>query len=296
MRQEPDRDLAARFVLDDAAGPARPLDDARAAALIAAALAGAGFAPAAATAVRASAGAQTATASASGGAKLALIGGGLAAGLAAIAIGWWATRPAPPAPIAPIAPIAVIAPAPIAIDAAPPPAPAVVLAPAPAVDPLAEPRPDEITMPPVRTPAHAPTRVAPAPTAPIAPPAVAPEDLLAEANRARTAHAWRDADGLYARVVTDAPGTLAATAALVASASLHLEHLGDARGAARRYQAALAGAPRGALAEDARWGLAEAARALGDARAEAAALDDFLAHHAGSPLAPVARTRRAALR
>jgi hypothetical protein len=122
-----------------------------------------------------------------------------------------------------------------------------------------------------------------------------PDDLLAEANAARAAHRWRDADALYARVAGGAPVGLAAQAALVASATIHLEHLGDPAGAARRFAAALASGPRDALAEDARWGLAEAARATGDTAAERRALDDFLAHHAGSPRAPRARARRTEL-
>jgi hypothetical protein len=120
-------------------------------------------------------------------------------------------------------------------------------------------------------------------------------DLLGEANAKRAAKQWRESDALYTRVVRRAPNSLAAQTALVASASLRLEHLGDPRGAATRFRRALAIAPDGALAEEARWGIAEAARALHDDDAEARALDDFLAHHAASPLAPRARARRSEL-
>jgi hypothetical protein len=123
----------------------------------------------------------------------------------------------------------------------------------------------------------------------------APDDLLGEANAKRAAKQWRESDGLYMRVVRRAPKSLAAQTALVASASIHLEHLGDPRGASKRFRRALATAPNGALAEEARWGLAEAARAQHDDAAEAHALDDFLAHHASSPLVPRARTRRSEL-
>ena len=123
----------------------------------------------------------------------------------------------------------------------------------------------------------------------------AADDLLGEANAKRAAKQWRESDALYTRVVRRAPNSLAAQTALVASASLRLEHLGDPRGAATRFRRALAIAPSGALAEEARWGLAEAARALHDDAAEARALDDFLARHAGSPLAPRARARRSEL-
>ena len=120
-------------------------------------------------------------------------------------------------------------------------------------------------------------------------------DLLGEANAKRAAKQWRASDALYARVVQRAPRSLAAQSALVASASLHLEHLRDPKGAARRFRRALALAPSGALAEDARWGIAEAAHASHDSAAERAALDDFLAHHPTSPLAPRAKARRAEL-
>jgi tetratricopeptide (TPR) repeat protein len=123
----------------------------------------------------------------------------------------------------------------------------------------------------------------------------APDDLLGEANAKRAAKQWRESDTLYMRVVRRAPKSLAAQTALVASGSLHLEHLGDPRGATKRFRRALAIAPNGALAEEARWGLAEAARAQHDDAAEAHALDDFLAHHASSPLAPRARMRRSEL-
>jgi hypothetical protein len=122
--------------------------------------------------------------------------------------------------------------------------------------------------------------------------ATTPDDLLAEANAARAGHRWREADALYTRVARGEPGRLAVQAALVASGSIHLEHLGDPTGAAQRFRAALTGGPRAALAEDARWGLAEAARVTGDPVGERLALDDFLAHHAGSPRAPRARARR----
>jgi hypothetical protein len=121
------------------------------------------------------------------------------------------------------------------------------------------------------------------------------DDLLGEANAKRAEKEWRESDLLYGRVVDKAPKSMAAQTALVASGSLHLEHLRDPRGAAKRFRRALELAPSGAVAEDARWGLAEAMRALHDDKAEAAALDDFLAHHASSPLASRARARRAEL-
>ena len=83
--------------------------------------------------------------------------------------------------------------------------------------------------------------------------------------------------------------------AQLASATLHLEHLGDARGALATYRRALAARPGGELGEEARWGVAEATRALGDRAGEAAALAAFLDAHPGSALAPAAQRRLAAL-
>jgi hypothetical protein len=165
------------------------------------------------------------------------------------------------------------------------PAPAAVEEPPPV--PRSPPHPPAAVKP--RNHTHAPR---PAPPAGVA----VQEDLLASANAARASHRWRQADALYARVVSGGAPELAVQAALVASASLHLEHLGDPAGAVRRFRAALAAGPRDALAEDARWGLAESTRAAGDPDAEAAALEDFLAHHAGSPRAARARARRGELK
>jgi outer membrane protein assembly factor BamD (BamD/ComL family) len=118
------------------------------------------------------------------------------------------------------------------------------------------------------------------------------EDLLAEANAARKAKEWKRAEGIYGEVVEEFRGTAAAQVALVASATLRLEHLGDPRGAAKRFRQALAGKASGPLAEEARYGLAEAYRAIGDDAAEAEALTQFLRHHGDSPLADRARKRR----
>ena len=104
-------------------------------------------------------------------------------------------------------------------------------------------------------------------------PADAPvEDIVALANQQRKEKRWRAAEALYERVMRDHAGTDAAAIATVASASLHLDHLADPAGALRRFRRALRLRPDGPLAEEARWGLAETYRALGDVEAERAAL------------------------
>ncbi len=179
---------------------------------------------------------------------------------------------APPAAVAPID-----EPAPAPIDE---PAPAPIDEPAPA--PIDEPaQVDEPTPPRPRPPALDRALSDDAPAA----------DVMALANQRRKERAWREADALYRRVAARFVGTDAAIVAMVASATLHLEHLGDPRRALTGYQRALAARPGGALAEEARWGIAEARRALGDPAAEAAALRAFLAAHPDAALAPAARRR-----
>jgi tetratricopeptide (TPR) repeat protein len=122
-----------------------------------------------------------------------------------------------------------------------------------------------------------------------------PEDLLAQANDQRRVRNWADADRLYRAVAQRYPGSDAAVVAEIASGTLHLEHLGDPDGAFSAWSRALSLRPAGPLAEEARWGLAEAQRARGDKAAERAALGEFLARHPESVLAPAARRRKAEL-
>jgi tetratricopeptide (TPR) repeat protein len=204
----------------------------------------------------------------------------LAAGTAAAAA-WRATRaPAPtrlPAPaVEPRAAAPSTAPADTEADAAPPPAP-----------PSVEDEPVlvfDLDDTPVRRPR------APAPANRDA------QDLLARANAARGRRAWADADGLYQQVAKKYPKTAAAHVALTASGALHLEHLGDPRGARALFTRAIAADPTGPLAGEARWGLARAARALGDTDGERAALDELLRKHPDSPHRDRAKARLAELR
>jgi tetratricopeptide (TPR) repeat protein len=118
-----------------------------------------------------------------------------------------------------------------------------------------------------------------------------PEDILALANTRRKEKRWRDADALYRRVMVRHKGSDASVFAAVASAALHLDRLGDPAGALRRYRRALRVQPSGALAEEARWGVAESLRAVDDTDAEAEALRAFLASHRDSVNAPAAQRR-----
>jgi tetratricopeptide (TPR) repeat protein len=89
-----------------------------------------------------------------------------------------------------------------------------------------------------------------------------PSDLLAEANRARRDREWAHAAALYERVVGSQADE--SYAAMIALASLRLEHLGDPRGALALYERALAARPNGALSVQAEAGAARCRRTLGD--------------------------------
>jgi hypothetical protein len=122
-------------------------------------------------------------------------------------------------------------------------------------------------------------------------PARKPEDFLDDANRLRAEKRWRDADENYARVWQAAPNSSAAYVARVASAAVRLEHLHDPKTALARYRAALDQAPRGALLEEIRFGIAECWRARGNRSEERKALEAFVHDHPGSGLASKARAR-----
>lgn len=118
-----------------------------------------------------------------------------------------------------------------------------------------------------------------------------PEDWLEEANRLRAQKRWKDADETYARVWQAAPHSDAAYVARVASAGVRLDHLHDPKIALARYKNALKVAPAGPLSEEARYGIAEAYRAMGDRKAERAALEAFVAKHPDAGLTIRAKKR-----
>jgi tetratricopeptide (TPR) repeat protein len=121
------------------------------------------------------------------------------------------------------------------------------------------------------------------------------EDLIRMASRLREQRLWRQAERTYQQVLDTFPGTEQAYAATMSAASLRLEHLGEARGALRMFEAMIRQRPHGALAEEARYGIAEAYRTLGDARAEARALRAFLVAHPDAAMRPRVEARLRAL-
>lgn len=148
---------------------------------------------------------------------------------------------------------------------------------------------------PARRHADPPQRQVVEQPAPVETAPATPEDLMKQANEQRRARRWQAAEALYQRVMAEHPGTSAAYVATIAAASIRLDHLGDARGALTLYRRALRRGPDRALAEEARWGLAEAHRALGDTERERRALEELVRAHPGSPLVPRAEARLRAL-
>ncbi|MEM9489381.1 MAG: hypothetical protein AAGC55_09565, partial [Myxococcota bacterium] len=116
-------------------------------------------------------------------------------------------------------------------------------------------------------------------------------DLLRLANEARKTRNWRRADRYYQSVLSGGADRTATYVAAVASASIRLEKLGRPKSALALYRKALRLARNGALAEEARWGIAAAHRALGQAKLERRALEEFIARHPDSPQVAQARQR-----
>jgi tetratricopeptide (TPR) repeat protein len=171
--------------------------------------------------------------------------------------------------------------------------------------PLAPERP----RPPVRQPAAQPQPVRPDLGVPLpdvgspdSTPASTPtrrppraRDLLARANRKRSARRWREAERLYRRVIRRHPGSDQAYAATLAAASLRLEKLGDPKGALRLLKRALADRRHRSLRQEILYGIAECHRALGNRRAEARALRAYLEAFPDGAMQRRARQRLRAL-
>lgn len=116
--------------------------------------------------------------------------------------------------------------------------------------------------------------------------ASAPEDLLQNANRARSEGRFAEAAAIYAEVYERYPRSLSAYVAQIAAGSIELEHLGRPERARRLFLRALRSQPKGALDLEARQGLALSLRDLGEREQEAAALRSLIDAH---PTRPAAR-------
>jgi len=98
-------------------------------------------------------------------------------------------------------------------------------------------------------------------------------DELSAANDLRRQSQWQAAEAAYRGIAARYPRTQEAIVAQLAAAELRLDHLGDAAGALRLYQAV----PHGnALGVEALFGISRAYRTLGNPAAESAALRSLL--------------------
>jgi tetratricopeptide (TPR) repeat protein len=118
-----------------------------------------------------------------------------------------------------------------------------------------------------------------------------PQDWLRQANQLRASGRYAEAEQIYAKVYRTYPRSASAYVARVAAANIRLEHLNDADGARRLYQAAEKGGKGGALEVEIRSGEARASRKLGEKAAEIEALRALIAAHPGSRAAERARAR-----
>jgi tetratricopeptide (TPR) repeat protein len=159
----------------------------------------------------------------------------------------------------------------------------------PAVPP---PRPDATQPSPD---AGAPAAVVTPATRPHAPRPSRARDLLALANRSRSARRWREAERLYRRVIRRHPRSDQAYAAKVAAATLRLEKLGDPAGALRLFRSALADRKHRSLRQEILYSIAECQRALGREQAEAGALRAYLEAFPDGAMQRRARARLRAL-
>lgn len=167
---------------------------------------------------------------------------------------------------------------------------------APEVAPVPEvaPAPEIARSPEVApTPEIAPSSGAPAPRA--SADATSSEDLLLLANRLRARREWRAAAQTYERIVARDDASDERYVAVVALASLQLEHLDRPRSARRLYQTALRLRPTGALSEEASYGVASTYRVEGRDAEERRALEAYLAAHPSGLLVAQARARLASL-
>ena len=174
-----------------------------------------------------------------------------------------------------------------------PPAPTLARAPreaAPAVEGVAPPPPAAETPVPARP--RRPSVVVPREVERARAPDSAPAaDLLLVASRARAERRFELARETYRRVIERFPGTRQAQIARVSAGDLELER-GDARAAEALYRAA---APDPEIGAEAQFGLAVAYRALGRGADERRALALFERRHPEHPLARAARQRLAEL-
>jgi ferric-dicitrate binding protein FerR (iron transport regulator)/TolA-binding protein len=118
-----------------------------------------------------------------------------------------------------------------------------------------------------------------------------PAELLITAQGFRKGGDYKAAAAAYEDLATRFPASAEGRAALVSAGTINLERLGRPSRALLCFDRYLASVKQGTLAQEAALGRAQAFEAMGDARREAAALEEFLARHPGAIQAPRAKRR-----
>jgi hypothetical protein len=144
-------------------------------------------------------------------------------------------------------------------------------------------------------PADAPRAAEPPRSIETPAPTVTAPWVFQAAERARRRGDAAEADRLYGQLASDFPRSREEIAARALHGQLLLDELGRAEEALAWFDAYLRAAPRGALAEEARAGRAEAFGRLARREEEAAAWRELLAAHPASLFAARAQQRLAAL-
>jgi hypothetical protein len=116
-------------------------------------------------------------------------------------------------------------------------------------------------------------------------------DLLAEVRDLRVDRDWTGVIDTYQKLMRMYPNALEARTCLVPMGNTQLKKLGRPSAALKSYRAYLKAASRGALAEDARWGIALSLRELGRTEEEIRALKKFKTAFPDSLFIPVVETR-----
>jgi ferric-dicitrate binding protein FerR (iron transport regulator) len=123
------------------------------------------------------------------------------------------------------------------------------------------------------------------------PPQLTAADLLARAQSFRVARDWKSAVAAYQELAKQFPKSAEARSSLVSIGDIQLAHLGQPGRALKSFDSYLARTRKGAVAQEAAFGRAQALRALGRTSEEIRALETFLAEFPSAIQAPRAKKR-----
>ena len=121
--------------------------------------------------------------------------------------------------------------------------------------------------------------------------AIAVDELLQRAQLSLIDSDWNGAAGWYQKVLRQYPGSPQAATVRISLARLELRHLGRPARALKHYKAYRKRSPKGPLAEEALFGIAESYRVLGATDNERRALQQFIEQFPGSTLSSRVRKR-----